>query len=86
AIAGFEVDEAAIKATLAKNPILITALNAVIGYEKGAAIAKQAYRERRAVLDVALEQTKLSEAELAALLDPSALTEGGIKGPGGTGG
>ena len=86
AIAGFEVDETAITATLAKNPILITALNAVIGYEKGAAIAKQAYRERRAVLDVALEQTDLSEAELAALLDPAALTTGGIKGPGGAGG
>ncbi len=86
AIAGFEVDETAIKAALAKNPILITALNAVIGYEKGAAIAKQAYRERRAVLDVAQEQTDLSEAELAALLDPAALTTGGIKGPGGAGG
>ncbi|WP_439638699.1 class II fumarate hydratase [Nevskia sp.] len=86
AIAGFEVDEAAVAAALAKNPILITALNAVIGYERGAAIAKQAYRERRAVIDVALEQTHLSAAELAALLDPSALTEGGIQGPGGTGG
>ncbi|WP_293374927.1 aspartate ammonia-lyase [Nevskia sp.] len=86
AIAGFEVDETAIRAALAKNPILITALNAVIGYEKGAAIAKQAYRERRAVLEVAQEQTDLSEAELAALLDPAALTTGGIKGPGGAGG
>jgi fumarate hydratase class II len=86
AIAGFEVDEAAVAAALAKNPILITALNAVIGYERGAAIAKQAYRERRAVIDVALEQTHLSVAELATLLDPSALAEGGIQGPGGTGG
>ena len=86
AIAGFEVDETAIAAALAKNPILITALNAVIGYERGAAIAKQAYRERRAVIDVALEQTNLSANELAALLDPSALAEGGIQGPGGAGG
>lgn len=85
AIAGFEVEVEMIDAALAKNPILITALNAVIGYEQGAAIAKQAYRQRRAVLDVALEQTRLSAAELAVLLDPSALTEGGIKGPGGTG-
>ena len=86
AIAGFEVDEEAINAALSKNPILITALNAVIGYEKGAAIAKQAYRERRAVLDVAREQTDLGVAELTALLDPAALAAGGIRGPGGAGG
>ena len=71
---------------LAKNPILITALNAVIGYEKGAAIAKQAYKEGRSVLDVAREQTGMSERELRRLLDPLALTKGGIHGPGGAGG
>ncbi len=32
---------------LDRNPILVTALNPVIGYEKGAAIAKQAYAEGR---------------------------------------
>ncbi|WP_293397894.1 aspartate ammonia-lyase [Nevskia sp.] len=86
AIAGFEVDEARIAESLSRNPILVTALNAVIGYEKGAAIAKQAYREKRPLLEVALEQTGLSEDELRALLDPAALTEGGIKGSGGAGG
>ena len=38
---------------LAKNPILVTALNSIIGYEKAAAIAKQAYQQQRPALDVA---------------------------------
>ncbi|MGH8123493.1 MAG: class II fumarate hydratase, partial [Rudaea sp.] len=55
AIAGFRVREERIKETLDRNPILVTALNSVIGYEKGAAIAKQAYKQGRPILDVALE-------------------------------
>ena len=86
AIAGFSVNEAQIKGALARNPILITALNSVIGYEKGAAIAKQAYKEGRPVLEVAKENTKLHIEELKELLDPAGLTTGGIKGPGGGGG
>lgn len=78
AIAGFTVNEDHINEALSKNPILVTALNAVIGYDKGAAIAKQAYKEGRAVKELALEQTDLSEAELDRLLDPAALTKGGI--------
>ncbi|MDN5753668.1 MAG: hypothetical protein L0H15_10385, partial [Nitrosospira sp.] len=78
AIAGFTVNEAHINEALSKNPILVTALNAVIGYDKGAAIAKQAYKEGRPVKELALEQTDLSEAELDRLLDPAELTKGGI--------
>ena len=86
AIASFSVRQDHIEATLGKNPILITALNAVIGYEKGAAIAKKAYKERRPVLDVAREETGMSEAQLRKLLDPARLTLGGIQGVGGSGG
>jgi len=78
-IKGFTVNKAHIREALEKNPILVTALNAVIGYDKGAAIAKQAYKEGRAIIDVALENTDLSEAELKRLLDPATLTKGGIK-------
>jgi len=78
AIKGFIVNSDNIKAALDKNPILVTALNRVIGYEKGAAIAKKAYAEKRAILDVAKEETDLSEDELKKLLDPSKLTQGGI--------
>lgn len=78
AIAGFTVKLEHIEAALDKNPILVTALNRVIGYEKGAAIAKQAYKEGRAIFEVAMERTDLGEEELQRLLDPAALTKGGI--------
>jgi fumarate hydratase class II len=80
AIEGFTVNEANIEARLSRNPILVTALNAVIGYEKGAAIAKKAYAENRPLIEVALEETQLSKTELEKLLDPHALTKGGIPG------
>lgn len=84
AIAGLTVRQDNVRRALDRNPILVTALNPVIGYEKGAAIAKQAYRENRPVLEVAIEVTGMSEAELKPLLDPAALTKGGILGkPGG---
>lgn len=73
AIAGFEVREERLQAALARNPILVTALNPRIGYEAGARIAKRAYAERRPVLEVAIEETGLAEAELRALLDPARL-------------
>ncbi|MET0984477.1 MAG: class II fumarate hydratase [Steroidobacteraceae bacterium] len=80
AIAGFQVNREHIDAALARNPILITALNSVIGYEQGAAIAKRAYAEGRSVLEVAREMTSLDDETLQRLLDPQALTTGGIKG------
>ena len=79
AIAGFEVNVDNINRALDRNPILVTALNQVIGYEKGAAIAKKAYAEGRPVKEIAREMTDLTDAELDRLLDPAALTEGGIK-------
>ncbi len=79
AVAGFVVNQERLTEALERNPILVTALNAVIGYEQGAAIAKKAYAEGRAVIDVAKEETDLSEKELRRLLDPEALTRGGIK-------
>lgn len=79
AIAGFQVNQARVNEALAKNPILVTALNPVIGYEKGAATAKQAYKEKRPILEVAKETTGLAEEELSRLLDPLALTKGGIQ-------
>jgi fumarate hydratase class II len=86
AIAGFTVNHARIAEALERNPILVTALNPVIGYEKGAAIAKKAYAEGRPIREVAQQVTGLSREELARLLDPKELTSGGIKGGGGGGG
>ena len=62
-----------------RNPILVTALNPIIGYDKAAEIAKSAYQSNRPIIDVAEESTDLSRDELLSLLDPQKLTEGGIK-------
>jgi fumarate hydratase class II len=80
AIKGFKVNKDRLDEALERNPILVTALNPVIGYEKGAAVAKQAYKEGRAIRDVAAEQTQLKPEQLRELLDPLELTKGGIKG------
>lgn len=77
AIKGFTVNQANLQKALDVNPILVTALNTVVGYEKGAAIAKEAYRSGKPVLDVALEMTDLDEATLKQYLNPALLTEGG---------
>ncbi len=82
AIAGFKVRPDNVDAALRRNPILVTALNASIGYDLGAKIAKQAYKDGRPIIDVALEMTNLSRKELEKLLDPLALTKGGIHGAG----
>ena len=78
AIAGLKVREDRVAGALDRNPILVTALNPVIGYEKAAAIAKRAYAEGRPVLEVAIEDSGLAPAELKRLLDPALLTQGGI--------
>ena len=79
AIKTFKVNNKKIADNLKKNPILVTALNPVIGYAKAADIAKKAYQEGRPILDVALEETNLSRRRLEKLLDPANLTKGGIK-------
>jgi len=79
AIAGFTVNEERIADQVGRNPILVTALNAVIGYDKGAKIAKTAFAEKRRVKEVAQELTDLTSDELDRLLDPRAMTEGGVQ-------
>ncbi|HJR73484.1 MAG TPA: class II fumarate hydratase [Luteimonas sp.] len=77
-IAGLKVRGDNVASALGRNPILVTALNPIIGYEKAAAIAKRAYKENRPVFDVALEDSGLSAVQLKKLLDPASLTKGGI--------
>jgi len=74
AIDGLTFNKARMNEALARNPILVTALNPVIGYEKAAQIAKRAYAEKRPVIEVAKEMTDLSMEELKKLLDPARLT------------
>ena len=78
AIKSFVVNEDQILKALSRNPILVTALNPIIGYLKAAEIAKKAYKERLPVIDVAERETDIPRSELEKLLDPKKLTEGGI--------
>ena len=64
---------------MGRNPVLVTALNPVIGYEKAASIAKAAYASGRSVLDVAEEMTDVPREELARYLDPARLARGGFQ-------
>ena len=78
AIKTFKVNEMNLESSLSKNPILVTALNPIIGYEKAAEIAKKAYKENRPIIEVAAQETDLSKAKLLKLLDPKKLAKGGI--------
>jgi fumarate hydratase class II len=79
AIRDLRVNREHIAAVLSLNPILVTALNRRLGYEKGAEIVKRAYAQRRSILEVAGEMTDIPPAELRQLLDPARLTKGGLE-------
>ena len=78
AIKTFEVNKEKLDEALHKNPILVTALNPVIGYSKAAEIAKRAYADNRPIIEIAEEETDLPLAELEKLLNPFDLTKGGL--------
>ena len=82
AIAGFTVNEAHVTGLLARNPVLATALNPLIGYDRAATIAKTAAETRETVAAVAARVTGLPAGELDRLLDPRRLTEAGGDGGG----
>lgn len=77
-VKGFRVKEDHIKKMVGKNPILVTALNPLIGYDKAAKIAKKAFAEDRAVMEVAREMTDLTDDELKNALEPLNMTKGGF--------
>jgi fumarate hydratase, class II len=73
-VSGLEARREVISQMVGKNPILVTALNPLIGYDKAAKIAKKAFAENRSVMDVAKEMTDLSDDELKKALDPINMT------------
>ena len=78
AIDGLVANKDKAESWLAKNAILVTALNPVIGYLKGAEVAKEAMSSGRTIREVVLEKGYLSEEEVDSLLDARKMTEGGI--------
>jgi len=77
-VSGLSARKEVIEDMVGRNPILVTALNPLIGYDLAAKIAKKAFKENRPVFDVAKEMTDLSDAELKKALDPMNMTKGGF--------
>jgi fumarate hydratase class II len=93
AVKGLSVNREKAEGWLAKNAIVVTALNPLIGYSQGAKLVKEALAADRSIREVALEKAKAGElthrdesrpvsaAEIeSALSDLRKLTEGGIAG------
>jgi fumarate hydratase class II len=78
-VLGLQANREKAEGWLAKNAILVTALNPVIGYAKGAEVAKEAMATNRTVREVVIEKGYLSAEEADRLLDVAALTAGGIQ-------
>ncbi len=78
-VVGIEANAEKATGWLAKNAILVTALNPVIGYLKGAEVAKEAMSTGRTVREVVLEKGYLTAEEADNLLDVRELTDGGIR-------
>jgi aspartate ammonia-lyase len=80
AVDGMTVDEARTKEHVDSSPsLIVTALAPHIGYAKAAALVKRALAERRPLIDVALEEKVLPEADLKRVLDPLPMTKGGVQ-------
>jgi len=75
-VGGFTVNQERISGIVERNPVLVTALTSVIGYDKASEIAKRAYAEGRRIKEVAAEMTELSSEELDRLLDPTRMNRG----------
>ena len=77
-VEGIQAQVEKARAWLDRNPILVTSLNPVIGYLKGAEVAKEALASGRTIREVVLEKGYLTEEQVDALLDPRRMAEGGI--------
>jgi len=79
AIVGMRVDEQRCAELMDQSPsIIVTALSPHIGYARSAALVKRALAERRGLLEIALEEKVLPEADLRRVLDPLPMTRGGV--------
>ena len=76
-LANLEADEARCDELIEGSLAMVTSLVPAIGYDKSAAIAKQAFAEGRTVREICEEQQVLPPAALNKLLDPSKMTKGG---------
>jgi len=79
-VEGMSVDEERAKELMDMSPsLIVTALSPHIGYARSEALVKRALAERRSLLDVALEENVMPEADLRRVLDPLSMTKGGVQ-------
>jgi fumarate hydratase, class II len=69
-VAGIAVDEQRTRGYAERTSALATALNPIIGYERAAAIVKQAQASGRSIIDVVVAEGVLPEDEARRVLDP----------------
>ena len=77
-IVGLILNRERTESWLSRNPILVTALNPIIGYNNGALVAKKALAEGKSVREVVLELGLMEADDLDRALDARKMTEGGI--------
>jgi len=78
-VTGLQANREKAAGWLDKNAILVTALNPVIGYLKGAEVAKEAMATNRTIKEVVVEKGYLTAEEADRILDARRMTEGGIQ-------
>jgi fumarate hydratase, class II len=78
-VAGLQANRDKAAGWLARNAILVTALNPAIGYLKGAEVAKEAMASNRTIKEVVIEKGYLTVEEVDRILDAAKMTEGGIQ-------
>jgi len=74
AIEGLEINKKHVRELLQMNPIIATALNPVIGYDKAAEVVKKAVKEKKTVKQVVVELGLLSSKEADRILNPLLMT------------
>ncbi|NOK58261.1 MAG: aspartate ammonia-lyase [Chloroflexi bacterium AL-W] len=79
-VVGVTANEEKAHGWLAKNAILVTALNPAIGYLNGAAVAKEAMASGKTIKEVVLEKGLLTAEKVDELLNVRSMTDGGIQG------
>jgi fumarate hydratase, class II len=70
-----EANASACEAAVEKSLAMVTSLNPFIGYERSAALAKEAFKTGKTIRQLCEEQKILPEAELTKALDPWSMTE-----------